>query len=76
LAYSYDGATWYGVGTTIFTSTVDKIAGNPRVINKVDSKLVLPNDGINIPNTVQFITEGYYQAGYNNISINVTKSIL
>jgi hypothetical protein len=76
LAYSYDGATWYGVGSTIFTSTVDKIAGNPKLINIVDSKLVLIDNGLHKPDTVQFITEGYYQPGYNNISINVYKSIL
>ena len=72
VATSPDGITWTGLGNSIFTTAGVGVAGNPKIgATIVDSDIIINSNGINASNSMEFVTENYYQQGVNNISITV-----
>ena len=71
LAYSYDGITWYGNGTTIFTNSGKGVAGNPKIGAVIVDSAISLNDGIN-SNNLTFASDTYIQSGVNAINVSVS----
>jgi hypothetical protein len=73
IATSPDGITWTAVSNSnsIFSSG-NGVAGNPKIgATIVDSDIIINSNGINASNSLEFVTENYYQQGVNNISITL-----
>ena len=70
IAYSQDGITWYPALNSIFTQG-NGVAGNPRIGATVcDSQIVL-NASIGGSNTLDIISDTYYNKGYTNFSATI-----
>jgi hypothetical protein len=75
IAYSNDGETWYGVpnSTSIFSGTGSGVASNSNVgAVIVDSALTLNANTYPQSNTLDVVSDTYYNIGYTNFSCDIT----
>ena len=73
IAYSTNGITWFGLGTSIFTVIVG-IGVNSNVgATIVDSAIVLRNNNIN---KIDIVADEYYNTGWSNMTIVIKSLIL
>jgi hypothetical protein len=74
LAYSGDGVNWVAVpnSSTVFSTASWGIGSNSRIgAVVVESQLVLNNSGYGLSNSLDVISDGYYDSGITNFSTTI-----
>lgn len=74
--YSQDGIVWYTAPNSIFSTQGNGVAGNPRIgAVVVDSQIVL-NANTDGSNTLDVVSDTYYNTGYTNFSAMIQTQTL
>lgn len=74
IAYSSDGISWRGLGTSIFSKGYS-VAGNPTVgATVVDSQLVLGQNNFGLSNSLDIVSDNFYDPAYTKCTIRIKNS--
>jgi hypothetical protein len=78
IKYSTDGINWYDAedGNTLQNVAWHVKSNSYNGANVYDSQIVLNNNGFRLSNSLDVVSEKYYNNGYTNFSISVQSKLL